>query len=498
MELPLLSTKFAIPLITAEFIPRPRLVARLNEGTGGPLTVLAAPAGFGKTSLLAEWLRQSPLAIAWLTLDADDNDPPRFARYLVRALQTASPGLGADALEYFVSAKNGGTELALTVLINEIAALPVELALVLDEYHVVEDLAIHRSLNYLLTHWPHNLHLVVASRTEPALDLAFLRAKGWVAEFRPEDLRFTSEEVDQFLSQTMRLTLAPETVRELEMRTEGWVAGLQLAALSLRHRSGPLAMPAGRSGQPRYLVDFLAGEVLSRQPEDMRQFLLRSAILDELSGPLCEAVVESGAPPGYGKAMLDRLIASTLNLSRERAIPCIWKSRGEALAALHQTAEAEATFQAARETASARGAIPLLWRIHVALGKLYQAQRRYDDAANAFSMARTIVAELATSIPDERLRDNFVQRANALMPAPAPLTPRRAAKAAFGGLTARECEVAALVGQGKSNREIANDLVISERTVEHHVTNILSKLGLNSRAQVAVWAVEKGLADAEA
>ncbi len=194
----------------------------------------------------------------------------------------------------------------------------------------------------------------------------------------------------------------------------------------------------------------------------------------------------------------DRLIASTLNLSRERAVPRIWKLRGEALAALHQTAEAEATLQAARETASARGAIPLLWRIHVALGKLYQAQKRYDDAENAFSVARVIIEKVAGNVPEEPLRDNFVRQANALIPAPAPLTPRRAAKAAFGGLTARECEVAALIARGRSNREIASDLVLSERTVEHHVGNILSKLGLNSRAQVAIWAVEKGLADAEA
>jgi LuxR family maltose regulon positive regulatory protein len=312
IEPPLLSTKFAAPVIAAESIPRPRLIQRLNEGARGPLTLLAAPAGFGKTSLLAEWARQCPLTIAWLTLDAEDNVRPRFVRYLVRALQTASPGLGAEALEYYLVATNGGTDLGLTVLINEIATLPVELALVLDEYHVVEDPAIHRSLNYLLTHRPHNFHLVIASRTEPALDLAFLRAKGWVVEIRPEDLRFTSEEVDQFLSQTMRLTLAPETVRELAMRTEGWVAGLQLAALSLRHRTDPLAAPAGN---PYYLVEYLAEKMLNRQPEDVRQFLLRSAILEALSGPLCEAVVAPEAPPGWGKTMLERLYRAQLFLT---------------------------------------------------------------------------------------------------------------------------------------------------------------------------------------
>lgn len=366
MELPLLSTKFAVPLISPEFIPRPRLVERLNEGARGPLTLLAAPAGFGKTSLLAEWARQSPLAIAWLTLDADDNDRSRFARYFVRALQTASPGLGEEALEYFLSLKTGGNEAALTLLINEIAALPVDLALVLNEYHLIEDPPVHRSLNYLLTHRPPNLHLVIASRTEPALDLAFLRAKGWVVEFGPADLRFTSEEVDQFLSQTMRLTLAPETVQALEARTEGWITGLQLAAISLRHRSDPLAVPASGPGQPRYLVDFLAGEVLSRQPEDLRQFLLRSAILDELSGPLCEAVVAPGAPPGYGNAMLDRLYRANLFLA---------PLDGQHAWYRYHRLFAEFLLQA--ETEACPDEVP---ELHRRAARWFEAQGRLDDA----------------------------------------------------------------------------------------------------------------------
>ena len=366
IELPLLSTKFAIPWIDAGFVHRPRLVERLNDGARGPLTLLAAPAGFGKTSLLAEWARQSPLAIAWLTLDADDNDRSRFARYFVRALQMASPGLGEEALEYFLSLKTGGNEAALTLLINEIAALPVDLALVLNEYHFIEDPPVHRSLNYLLTHRPPNLHLVIASRTEPALDLAFLRAKGWVVEFGPADLRFTSEEVDQFLSQTMRLTLAPETIQALEARTEGWITGLQLAAISLRHRSDPLAVPASGPGQPRYLVDFLAGEVLSRQPEDLRQFLLRSAILDELSGPLCEAVVAPGAPPGYGNAMLDRLYRANLFLA---------PLDGQHAWYRYHRLFAEFLLQA--ETEACPDEVP---ELHRRAARWFEAQGRLDDA----------------------------------------------------------------------------------------------------------------------
>jgi LuxR family maltose regulon positive regulatory protein len=363
IEPPLLSTKFAVPLIATEFVPRLRLVQHLNDGARSALTLLAAPAGFGKTSLLAEWLRQSPLTIAWLTLDGEDNVRPRFARYLIGALQTASPGLGAEALEYYLSAKNGETELALTVLINEIAALPLELALVLDEYHVVENPAIHRSLTYLLTHRPHNLHLLIASRTEPALDLAFLRAKGWVVEIGPQDLRFTSEEVNQFLSQTMRLTLAPETIRELEARTEGWVAGLQLAALSLRHRTDPLAAPAG---SPYYLVEFLAEKVLNRQPEEVRQFLLRSAILEALSGPLCEAVVAPEAPAGWGKIMLDRLYRANLFLTPLDQQHAWYRYHGQV---------AEFLRQVALETCPDE--VP---ELHRRAARWFETQGRLDDA----------------------------------------------------------------------------------------------------------------------
>jgi DNA-binding CsgD family transcriptional regulator len=197
--------------------------------------------------------------------------------------------------------------------------------------------------------------------------------------------------------------------------------------------------------------------------------------------------------PNLALQIVEHLLASAANLSGERVIPRLWKLRGEALTALGKTGEAEVALPAAREATFTQGARPLLWRIHVALGKLYQAQARRDEAEAEFSAARELIQALAANVPDKDLGQNFVEQAMAMMPRfPAP-SPRRAEKQMFGGLTAREREVAALIAQGKSNREIAVALVISERTVESHVTNVLSKLGFTSRTQIAAWAVETGL-----
>ncbi len=189
----------------------------------------------------------------------------------------------------------------------------------------------------------------------------------------------------------------------------------------------------------------------------------------------------------------DRLIASAANLSGERVIPRLWKLRGEALAALHREAEAETMLRAAQEAARAQGLRPWLWRICIVLGKLYQNQEHREEAEQAFSTARALIKELAATVPDEQVREQFLRQATAMLPYVRSLTPDRAAKQTFGGLTMREREVAALIAQGKINREIAEDLVVSERTVESHVSNIMFKLGVQSRRQIRAWAVEKGL-----
>jgi LuxR family maltose regulon positive regulatory protein len=282
------------------------LTARINAGVQGPLTLLSAPAGFGKTQLLAEWAAERTRPIAWLTLSPEDNDYVRFFRYLSRAFQEVEPRLSEAILDYLQAAESNRLEMA-TLLINEGSTIPRDLILVLDDYHVLENASLITAFNFVLKNLPPNLHVVIASRSEPALDLALLRARGQITEVRADDLRLTHEEVGQFFNQTMRLQLPMEAIHTLEERTEGWVTGLQLAALSLRNPSDASELLRGIYGDARYLVDFLAHEVLDQQSEDVRQFLLRSSILDVLAGPLCEAVTSLDSSPGYGTRMLDQL-----------------------------------------------------------------------------------------------------------------------------------------------------------------------------------------------
>ncbi len=307
LEQPLLRTKISIPQISPEFVHRTRLTERVNRGVMGPLTLLSAPAGTGKTNLLSEWARQTDLPVAWLTLSPEDNDTNRFFRYVIGALQTVAPGLGEDALDVARSTTGSGIEISLTLLINAIVSYHDQIVLVLDDFQTLENSVLLKSINFLLKNQPSNFHLIIASRNEPGLDMAFLFAKGRIVELDAKDLRFTYEEVTLFFTQAMELELPDETIRALEERTDGWITALQMAALSLRHQSNPNTLLDNLQGEAHYLVDFLAEEVLDQLPEDIREFLLKSSILDVLSSSLCEAVVKPDAQPGYGTVMLNRL-----------------------------------------------------------------------------------------------------------------------------------------------------------------------------------------------
>ena len=303
----LLRPKIRIPPTHPEFIRRPRLTDRINLGVKGPLTVLSAPAGFGKTQALVEWARQSIYPVAWLTLSPEDNDILRFYRYVISALQVVEPHLGEETLGYLLSSASSHLEAGLAYLANEIFTLGRDIALVLDDYHLIDDPSLVASLYFPVAHLPSNLHLVIASRGDARLDIAPLRAKGQVSELGTDELRLTNEEIGQFFKQTMHYTLPPTTIQALAERTEGWVVALQLAALSLRNQPDPTRLLERFHGDAHYMVDFLAQEVLDRQSDEVRRFLLRSSILDVLSGSLCEAVVEPDAPSGYGTTMLRRL-----------------------------------------------------------------------------------------------------------------------------------------------------------------------------------------------
>ncbi len=299
-EQSLLATKLYIPRArpASGAVPRPRLMARLNEGFIRRLVLLSAPAGFGKTTLLAEWARQPEIGsrTAWLSLDQGDNDPARFLAYLMAALQTVRPNLRTGALPGLHSFQPFLMEALLTHLVNELGASPDPLVLVLDDYHLIETRLIHDSLAFLLDHMPPQVHLVIAGRAQPPLPLARLRARNGLVELEAADLRFTAAETAAFLNEVMGLSLSGQQIAALEARTEGWIAGLQLAALSLQGREDVAGFIAAFTGRHRYILDYLAEEVLQPQPAPLQAFLLQTAILNRLTGSLCEAV--TGQPHG--------------------------------------------------------------------------------------------------------------------------------------------------------------------------------------------------------
>jgi len=306
---PLLATNLHVPRPQMQLVPRIHLVERLQRGVEGTFTLVSAPAGFGKTTLLAQWLAESAIPAAWLSLEAEDNDPARFLSYLIAALQTLDAQVGTTALAMLRAPQPPMLEAVLAVLISDMTGRGTgEFALVLDDYHTITAEPIQRGMTFLLEHLPPQMHLVLATRADPPLPLARLRAQGQLSEVRTADLRFGTNETSAFLQEIMGLALPPEAIATLEQRTEGWIAGLQLAALSLLGRTDISAFLASFSGSHRYVLDYLSDEVLLQQPAPVQQFLLRTCILERLSGSLCDAVMEQEG----SQAMLERLERANL------------------------------------------------------------------------------------------------------------------------------------------------------------------------------------------
>jgi LuxR family transcriptional regulator, maltose regulon positive regulatory protein len=343
MSTPILTTKLYMPPPRPNAVLRSRLIARLNAGMHRKLTLIAAPAGFGKTTLVSAWLAArtedrglrteavssslSPqpsalsIRVAWLALDEADNDSTRFLTYLVAALQRVAADIGAGMSGMLQSAQPPPTELILTTLLNDMSTLPDDVVLVLDDYHVIDTTSVDTAITFLLEHLPPNMHLVMTTREEPALPLARLRARDQLTELRDTDLRFSAAEAAEFLNRVMALNLSAEAIAALEERTEGWIAGLQLAALSMQGQHDTTSFIHSFTGSSRYIIDYLAEEVLERQPDAVRTFLLRTSILERMCGPLCDAVrnVSSDAAPLAGspesnssQAMLEKLERSNL------------------------------------------------------------------------------------------------------------------------------------------------------------------------------------------
>ncbi len=293
---PLLTTKLYVPPTRPRLVSRPRLIKRLNAGLHRKLTLISAPAGFGKTTLLSEWVTQCDRPVAWLSLDEGDNDLARFLAYLIAALRTIeSLGDAMDTIEdglpsVLKSARPRDIESVLTSAINAMAAETKPFVLVLDDYYHIRADPIHQALTFLLDHMPPQMHLIIATRADPPLPIARLRGRGQLSELRQTNLRFTNDETAEFLNQAMGLKLLSADLIALASRTEGWIAGLQMAAVSMQGREDVSAFVAGFTGSQHYILDYLVEEVLHRQPEDVQSFLLQTSILDRMTGPLCDAV----------------------------------------------------------------------------------------------------------------------------------------------------------------------------------------------------------------
>lgn len=293
---PLLGTKLYIPPTPSRFVLRPRLIKQLEEGMHTRLSLICAPAGFGKTSLLSECCAHlseyATCSIAWVSLDSDDNDPVRFWRYILVALHQVQAGPEDIMRSLLESVEPPALDYIITTLINAIFVFPRKVVLVLDDYHTITTPSIHQGLMFLLDHLPPQLHIILASRTDPPLLLARLRSRGQLSELRTDDLRFTLAELVTFLETATNLTFSEETVRLLGQRTEGWIAGLNLAALSLRGRTDSATFIKDFAGSHRYILDYLSEEVLRQLPKSIQLFLQQTSLLERLSGPLCNAVTE--------------------------------------------------------------------------------------------------------------------------------------------------------------------------------------------------------------
>ena len=310
MTIPILRTKLYIPPLRAKVVSRPQLIARLREGMEYKLTLISAPAGFGKTTLVSEWVTGCKRPVAWLSLDDKDNDLTQFLAYFVAALKSIQGDIGEGVLEALPSLQSVGIESILTALINEITDMPCNFVFVLDDYHVIDNKSVNNALVFLIDHMPANLSLVITTRVDPLLHFARLRASNQLMEIRAVDLRFTHSEAAGFFKQVMGLNLSDKDLVTLETRTEGWIAGLQLAAISLQGQRDITGFIETFSGNHYFIMDYLIEEVLKQQSEEIQSFLLQTSILDRLCGSLCDAMMLQSSPSG--QEMLEYLQLANL------------------------------------------------------------------------------------------------------------------------------------------------------------------------------------------
>lgn len=433
----LLRTKVALPPAHGCLVSRPRLTAKLEDAVAGRVTLLSAPAGFGKTTLVAEWARRQNGRVAWLSLDEGDNNPEYFWRYVIAALQTVAANAGRQALRALTDCTSAAAQRPLAMLINELAAAASAanpITLVLDDYHFICTNAIHHSLSFFLYHQPQTLNVIILTRADPPLALARLRVQGRLQELRAADLQFTPEEMNVFFTLALDFELPPGAKTTLAGRIEGWAAGLQLAAMSLK------GLPAAEresfiqafSGAQRYILQYLLEEVLQRQPERVQTFLQQTAVLHHLTPDLCTAVT------GYEDA-------------------------GQILSQLAQKGLFVIPLNEAGQW----------YRYH----RLFAGALRYCLEQTKPEQIPELRRRAAAWYAEQGLTyDAGYQNDSLLDP-----------------LTERELEILALIAQGFSNQKIADRLVISVGTVKGHVTHLLSKLDAHNRTEAVAHAQHLGL-----
>lgn len=443
---PLLATKIHVPLARPQLVARPRLLAKLNEGLrmSAPLTLVSAPAGFGKTTLVSQWFAALDVPSAWLTMDGSDNDARIFLRYLFAAVGRVHPRF--EEWRGSVEIIDCEPLAALTAFVNELSIRKIPLVLALDDYHAINQPAVHELLALILATGLPEFHVVVITREDPPLPLARMRARGQINEIRERDLRFELAESADFFSQTMNLHLSAQAVATLDARTEGWVTALQLAGVAMRQQGVTDSFISTFTGNDRYIVDYVMHEALANEPDSLRQFLRQTAILDRFSAALCDAVTERSD----AQAMLDHLDKANLFL-----IPL--DNRRE------------------------------WYRYHSLFAEVLRLALDEDDQSQLHDRAAAWCA--AAGLTDMAAAHQHMSASLRKAGANA----QKVDQTLVEPLSQRELEILSLIRDGDSNAEIARKLFITIGTVKRHINNIFGKLGVHSRGKAISRARELAL-----
>jgi LuxR family maltose regulon positive regulatory protein len=527
----LLETKFFVPFASHALIPRPRLMALLDTCPRRPLTLVSAPAGFGKTTLLSEWaqaLSQESIRVAWVSLDEQDNDLVRFWRYLLTALDRLQPGLCTDLVNRLRTQPSPPLPYLLTKLINRLVQIPEQMLLVLDDYHMITDQAVHASFTSLVEHLPAQLRVVLSTRVDPPFPLSRLRARSQLLEVRTEQLRCSDTEVADFLHGIVGVELSDDRVRQMATRIGGWLAGLQLLDLSLKRRESSFYLQEGISSSHPHILDYLCEEVLRKQPLAIQHFLLNTSILERLTAPLCDAVLEqSGSQQVLVELRRTNVFLISLDSQRrwyryhplftEALRSMLERSDPEAIAVIHRRASSWFAGQGYTGEAVEHAIQARDWSQAVDLieTKLQTPDRGRWEEATVQCWIEQLPSEIIRTYPHLHLVSTLPREASSLTvdtgpePATEPAAPAvptdspvRANRPVLqiasqqdllDPLSLRELEVLHLMAQGATNGEIALILGLAVETIKRHVSNILSKLGVANRTQAAARAHELGL-----